>query len=76
MQLGAPQSITVHVSQANSAPLDLQDADVATTDASLKTLQGKGIDNPATLAVHAGKPVSAAAQTPLTAFQNILVVGP
>ena len=63
-------------SQANSAPLDLQDADVANTDASLKALQGKGINNPATLAVQAGKPVSTAAQAPLKAFQNLLVVGP
>ena len=62
--------------QANSAPLDLQDADVANTDASLKALQGKGINNPATLAVQAGKPVSIAAQAPLKAFQNLLVVGP
>ncbi|CAL8472293.1 g11835 [Coccomyxa elongata] len=62
--------------QANSAPLDLQDADVATTDALLKALQGKGMNNPATLAVQAGKPVTAAAQAPLTAFQNLLVLAP
>lgn len=54
-------------------PLDLQDALEATTDASLKTVQSKGVTNPIQLAMSAGKPVTAA-QAPLTAFQNILVV--
>ncbi len=64
----------MHGMQATSAPLDLQDGDVANSDASLKTLQGKGVENPVALAMQAGKLVQAAAAAPLTALQNALVV--
>lgn len=53
--------------------LDLQDGDVATTDASLKA-QNNGISNPVQLAMQAGKKQDPSAQAPLTAFQNILLV--
>ena len=55
-------------------PLDLQDGDVTTTDASIKSVQNKGIQNPVQLAMQAGKKQNPSAQAPLTAFQNILVV--
>lgn len=54
--------------------LDLQDGDVATTDASLKVAQNNGISNPVQLAMQAGKKQDPSAQAPLTAFQNILLV--
>lgn len=45
----------------NSAPLALQDDDVANNDAALKTLQDKGINNTIQRAMQAGTPASAAA---------------
>lgn len=60
--------------QADSLPLDLQDGDVTTTDASIKTLENKGIPNSVQLAMAAGKKQDPTVQAPLTAFQNILLV--
>ncbi|BDA47254.1 hypothetical protein COCOBI_10-1000 [Coccomyxa sp. Obi] len=61
---------------ADSVPLDLQDGDVATTDASIKAAQNKGISNPVQSAMQAGKKQNPSAQAPLTAFQNILLLAP
>ncbi len=69
--IGGP---SVSITQADSLPLDLQDGDVATTDASIKAAQSKGITNPVQRALAAGRKQNPSAQAPLTAFQNILVV--
>ncbi|CAL8472294.1 g11836 [Coccomyxa elongata] len=66
----------LQTAQADSVPLDLQDGDVTTTDASIKTLRNKGIQNPVQLAMAAGKKQNPSAQAPLTAFQNILLLSP
>ncbi|KAK9905878.1 hypothetical protein WJX75_008068 [Coccomyxa subellipsoidea] len=73
LEVGA---LAAQTAQADSIPLDLQDGDVATADASLKKVQAKGVTNPVQLAMLAGKPESQAAAAPLTAFQNILVLAP
>ncbi|BDA47251.1 hypothetical protein COCOBI_10-0970 [Coccomyxa sp. Obi] len=60
----------------DSIPLDLQEGDVATADASIKAAQNKSISNPVQLAMQAGKKQNPSAQAPLTAFQNILLLAP
>ncbi|BDA47252.1 hypothetical protein COCOBI_10-0980 [Coccomyxa sp. Obi] len=64
------------VVEVDSVPLDLQDGDVATADASIKAAQNKSISNPVQLAMQAGKKQNPSAQAPLTAFQNILLLAP
>ncbi|BDA47255.1 hypothetical protein COCOBI_10-1010 [Coccomyxa sp. Obi] len=61
---------------ADSVPLDLQDGDVTTTDASIKAAQNKGISKTVQRAMQAGKKQNPSAQAPLTAFQNIALLAP
>ncbi len=70
----AHAGVHVCVTQADSAPLDLQDGDVTSTDALIKSVQKQGVPNPAQLAMQAGKKQDPSVQAPLTAFQNILLV--
>ncbi|BDA47250.1 hypothetical protein COCOBI_10-0960 [Coccomyxa sp. Obi] len=76
--LGVDAGVTagLEIGEADNVPLDLQDGDVATTDASIKAAQNKGISNPVQSAMQAGKKQNPSAQAPLTAFQSFDVLAP